>query len=335
MEKIFKTKRRAVFLVAIIIGLIFGYRFFILRKSKRPETTSVLRGTVIKELILSGTIKAEKHEDLSFLSSGELDYVGVFEGQQVKKGDVLARLDTTNVYQTFLQAEADLRRYQASLDKVYDEIKGHENDESYSQRETRTVAETNKDKAYRNFLIAQKNLSNMSLRAPFDGIVSRITHLFPDVNTTLTETQIEIVDPKSIFFSVAADQTEVTELKIGQKVKILLDSFPEEGFEGEVYYISFTPKKGELGTVYEIKVKINFSNDIQKIRIGMSGDAKFLLSEKTDILYVPPKFINSDPGGSYLNIGKPNNKVYVEIGIEGEDKVEVNGDVKEGDMVYD
>jgi len=67
----------------------------------------------------------------------------------------------------------------------------------------------------------------------------------------------------------------------------------------------------------------------------MTGDARFALSEKSDVLYVPPQFINSDKNGKYLRLGRKNNKVYIETGIEGEERVEVIGDTKEGDIVYD
>ena len=335
IRRIFKTRRRViVFLIVIVIGILV-YRYFASKGSAEVRSARVYKGTVREELILSGVIRAEEHANLNFLSSGELDYVGVVEGQEVKARDVLAKLDSVNAYQSFLQAEADLRRYDASLAKTYDDVQGHEKDESFAQRESRTIAEANRDKAYRTYVIAQQNLNNLAIYAPFDGIITSIIHPYGGINTTLSESQIEIVNPKTIYFSVSADQTEITGLKVGQKVNIFLDSFPNEEFQGEVSYIAFTPKAGEAGSIYEIKVKTLQDLDIQKIRIGMSGDAKFVLTEKEDVLYVPPGFVNSDINGSFVNLGKRNNKKYIEVGIEGEDKVEIIGDIKEGDIVYD
>ncbi len=338
MAKLLNLLRRKKSFIIVAVGLILVgflvYKRFSSEKN-RVKTVEIKRGTVVQEIVLPGQILAEEYANLSFLSSGNLNYVSVSEGQFVKKGDILARLDSTNAYQTLLQAEADLRRYEASLEKVYDEIKGHEKDESFEQKEIRTIAETNRDKAYRAYVIAQHNLQNLVLKAPFEGIVSSITHPFNGVNVSLTESQIEIFNPKTIYFSVSADQTEVTGLKVGQKVKVVLDSFPNEEIDGEVSYISFTPKAQEVGTVYEVKVKLLGSVDIQKIRIGMSGDARFIISEKPDVLYLPPEFLKSDRNGKYINLGKKDNKVYIEVGIEGEDRVEIKGEVKEGDVVFD
>jgi hypothetical protein len=70
-------------------------------------------------------------------------------------------------------------------------------------------------------------------------------------------------------------------------------------------------------------------------RIGMTGDAKFVLAQKENVLFVPPQFVNSDLSGKYLKLGKTNNKTFIETGLEGEDRIEIKGNVRVGDVVYD
>jgi RND family efflux transporter MFP subunit len=334
LKRIFKTKKRIAVAVVIIVAIGFWY-MQVSKKNGDFKVDEIKKGTVKEELILSGGVAAEEHANLSFLSSGEINHVAVVEGQYVEKDEVLVKLDSVSAYQTFLSAQDDLRKYQAALDNVYDQLQGHENDESYTQIETRTTAETNKDKAYRAYVIAEKSLSNLSLKAPFEGFVTSITHPYTGVNTTYTETQIEIVNPKSIYFEVSADQAEVTDLWLGQKVTIVLDSFSDEEIEGEVAYVGYTPRSDDVGISYKVKVKILSDFDRSKTRIGMSGDAKFLISEKKDALYIPSSFINSDTTGTYVNLARNNNKKYIEIGTEGEDRIEIIGDIKEGDKIFD
>src|SRR3972149_7671559 len=217
IRKMLGSRKRLIILIILAILFATGWRYLSSRKTASNKTSTVEKGNVSEELVLSGTIEADEHANLAFLSSGQLDKVFVTEGQTVVKGQELARLDTTSVYQTLLEAEADLRRYEASLEKTYDDVQGHEKDESFAQRETRTVAETNRDKAYRSYLIAQKNLGNSSLKAPFDGIVASITHPFSGINTPLTEYTIEIVNPQTIYFDVSADQSEVNQISKDQK----------------------------------------------------------------------------------------------------------------------
>jgi hypothetical protein len=54
-----------------------------------------------------------------------------------------------------------------------------------------------------------------------------------------------------------------------------------------------------------------------------------------DVLFVASEFIESDTKGKYLQVGKLSNKVYVEIGLQGDERTEVSGEIKEGDKIYD
>jgi HlyD family secretion protein len=331
-------KRKKLIIILIVVGVIVygGWYFINQRKNGDIEQTTVKKGTVREELILSGEIKADEHADLLFQSSGELDYIGVSEGDEVTKGQVLARLDTTNLYQSLQIADTTLRSAAAALDVVYDDLQGKEDSETYDEISTRTTAEATKDAAVFSHIQAQKNLANATLKAPFDGIITQITNPFTDFNFIYTQSQIEIVNPQTIHFEVTADQSEVIDLYLGQKVILILDSYSDEEFEGTIAYIAFTPKSGEAGALYRVKVILTQEEfDINKFRIGMTGDAKFVLSEKSDVLYLPPDFVNADSTGDYVRKGKKNNKVYLDVGLEGEEAVEVMGDVNEGDVVFD
>ena len=335
LARILKKKKLLTVLIVLLVIFIVAYRYLSAKKNGDVTSTQIEKGNVREELILSGEIKADEHAQLIFQSSGELDYIGVTEGDEVKKGQVLSRLDTTNLYQTLQIADANLRSAASTLDRVYDDLKGKEDSESYDEIETRTAAETAKDAAVFAHIQAQKNLANATLRAPFDGVVTNIAHPFTDFNFVFTEAQIEVVNPKTIYFEVSADQSEVIDLYLNQEVIVNFDSFPDKEIHGNIDFISYTPKQGEVGTFYKVKVKMSDDLDIKNFRIGMTGDARFTLAEKNDALYIPPAFLNSDNDGKYVNKEKKNNKVYVDVGLEGEDKVEIIGDVKEGEIVFD
>jgi HlyD family secretion protein/macrolide-specific efflux system membrane fusion protein len=164
-------------------------------------------------------------------------------------------------------------------------------------------------------------------------MIASLTFSSAGVKVGYTDLQVEILDPKSIYFEVNADQSEVTNIKEGQKVEVVLDSFRDKSVSGTVSFVGFTPKQGESGTVYKIKVILDESG-LKEItpRVGMTGDAKFVLARKNDALYVPPKYIHSDKDGKYVNSAQ-NVKVRVTIGIEGEDGTEILSGLKEGDVI--
>lgn len=332
-----KISKRKIALIAILL-VIVGTVFWAVksRQKDQPIEVKIEKGTVTEDLILTGEIAAEKHARLTFPTSGKLAWVGVSEGTWVYQGQALVSLDKTPLDAAYQQAKATLRKYEATLENIHDQVKNHDRDETFATKDTRTTAEVNKDYAYDALRTAEYNLNNATLLAPFAGFISFIAHPAPGINVTLTETQVEIVDPATMYFIVSADQSEVVNLQTDQKVEIVLDSFPEDILKGKISYISHTPKADESGTVYSVKVifdKENVNSD--KIRVGMTGDAKFILGRKDEVLYVPPRFINSDAKGKFVRLGKKNSKVYIQTGIEGEERVEIIGDIKEGDMVFD
>ncbi len=335
-DKILKRKKLIIFLVVLIAGF-FGWRSYSSINGKDLETAEVKKGIVEEELILSGSIMADEHAILTFSSSGKISWVDVAEGDWVKKGQALAKLDTTSLNSAYQRALSDLRSADATAERVHDDVKDNDDDETYTQKETRTTAEVAKDKAWEAVLIAEENLRNATLLSPFEGLITYVANPFSGVNVIYTASQFEVVNQETIYFNVSADQSEIIDIHKDQKVNIILDSYLEEQFEGEVAFISMTPKSGELGSVYKVKV-IFESGDVSadKLRIGMTGDAKFILNEKHDVLYVPSDFINSDSEGKYVKTGEgKNDKIYVELGMENEERVEISGDIKEGDTIYD
>jgi len=334
-NKILKRKKIVAFLLVIIIIGFVAWRL-LAKRGSNVETAKVEKGMVESELVLSGFINADEYAKLSFSTSGNLSWVGVKEGQEVKKGQMLGKLDSTSLNSAYQQARSTLRAAEATVQNIHDQVKDHSGDETYVQKDTRTTAEVTKDRAYESMLIAQDNLKNATLYSPFSGIVTYVANSFPGMMVMYTQTQFEVINPETLYFDVTADQTEVIDVYMGQKVKVLLDSLSDEEMDGEISFIGYTPRVGESGTSYKIKVKFNGSvSDVKKYRVGMTGDAKFILEQKEDVLYVPPKFITSDNKGKYVSLSKKNNKTYIEVGIESEDRVEIKGDIKEGDILYD
>ncbi len=335
MRRFLKKKYIAVVFAGAV--LIAGVWYFVLRDGDGMESTFVMRGDVKEELILTGEVVAKKHAVLQFSSSGKIAWVGVSEGDRVRRGQAIAKLDTALLNSTFQQAKSDLRSAEATLERVYDGVKDSESDETFTEKETRTAAEVAKDKAYENYLKALSALNDATIYAPFDGVVAYVSHPNPGVNIIYNQAQYEIVDPETIYFEVTADQTEVVRLKEGDYVGIVLDSFSEKEFSGSISEIAISPSQEEIGVSYAVKVEFDgVSNEDFEYRLGMTGDASFVLEEVKDVLYVDPKFINRDEDGkSFVYINKKKDKVEVEIGVEGEDRVEIKGDFNEGDLIWD
>ena len=337
MRRIFGWARGHKKVIIVLVVVLLGGVFFLRSGNGNGELEEarVERGDVTEEMILSGVIAAEQHAQLAFSSSGKISWIDVVEGQVAKKGQALAKLDTVALNASLQRARADLRAAEANAQEVLDDVKGNDSDETFEEKNLRTAAEVARDKAYEAVIIAEQSLREATLIAPFAGLVTFVENPFAGVNVVAGATQVVIVNPETIHFLVAADQTEVIEIASGEKVKIVLDANDEE-LGGEVSHISLTTIPGEVGSVYSVKLK--FSGELSGefvYRIGMTGDAHFVLNEKKNVLYVPTDFLKSDSGGDYVLVNEGKDKAYVEVGLEGEVRTEVVGGLSEGARIYD
>ena len=195
------TSRRFIVLLVIVL-IIVGLRF---RSSRQPkfevETVKVESGSLVESISASGKVSADKAVNLAFPTSGKIAWLGVKEGDMVVKGQALASLDKTVLNSTFQKESSDLRDAQATLLRVHDDVKDHDDDETFTQKETRTAAEVANDKAYEDYLTAQYNLNNATLISPFAGIVTSFASgLSKGVNVLATVSVFSVVNPDTIYF---------------------------------------------------------------------------------------------------------------------------------------
>ena len=326
----------AIFISVSILFLISNY-IQNKKKEKVAEKFVIKKGCVSENLVLSGTIKAQEHSQLFFPTSGKLAWIGVREGDYVRKGQALASLDKTTLNAAYQQALNNVRMYEANVKATYDSLQGKEKGETFAEQATRTASEVAKDNAYDALKAAEYNLKNSTLIAPFSGFVNFVANPFAGVNVSLSQMQIEIINPETIYVEATADQNEIINIKEDTELRIDLDSFPNQEFKGKISFISLAPTTTGEGTDYKIKVYfIDSPKEIlEKLKVGMTGDIKITLNKKENVLYAPSSFVKADRKGKYVFVGSLKNKVYIKTGIEGEEYTEIEEGVKEGDVLYD
>lgn len=329
----YKRRRNWIIAVVAIVLIIVGWKATH-GAPKSSETTTVNKGEVSEELVLSGDLRATQNAALPFSSSGTLSWVGVKMGDHVVRGQALAKLDTTVLNAAYQQSLATLHAAEANVNEIHDNLKDKNSTETFSEVNTRVAAETAHDKAYESMVAAQKALKDSTLLAPFDGIVAKIANESAGMNITATVPQITIVNPSTLYFLVNADQTDVSRIHLQDKSEIVFDAFPEDHVDATVTQISFTPSTEESGTVYPVRLTLHVDNSSYLYKIGMTGDSHFILSRKDNALWVPTKFVKTDKSGKYVVTDEKGTKKYITVGIEGDERVEIMGDISEGQTVY-
>ena len=176
VKRLFKTKTRIIIVSVILVATgVFGWQS---TKKDEPktekQTATVERATIISAITASGTVISSNIENITTQASGTIARVYVSDGDEVVVGQKLAEIDLDvqgeqnylSAYSSYVSAQNSLnsanngyRLSQASLAVVYDEIKGHDNDESFELKETRTRAEVANDNAYDSVETAKVRLS--------------------------------------------------------------------------------------------------------------------------------------------------------------------------------
>ena len=348
MEKVNKTRRSIIgfvkkfWILALILLAIGGYiyyRQFINTGVETAKKYTVKKETLKDILTLSGEVNASEEASLHFQTGGRLSWVGVKEGDTVKKYAGVASLDTRQLQKTlekYLNTYSKERRdFEQSID---------DNDELAI-----ALSGTIRDRAKRTLENAQFDLNNTVLDvelqaiakeysfiySPIDGIVTRIDATSPGQNVLVTDI-FQIVNPDSLYFSVSADQTDVVKIKEGQKGVITLDSYPDANFNAIITSVAFIPRTDESGTVYEVKMNLENSKDLN-FRLGMTGDVDFVMDEISGVVAVPIEYIYDENELTYVdkNVGGRKEKTKVEIGREYGGMVEILDGLKPNDEIFE
>jgi RND family efflux transporter MFP subunit len=187
-----------------------------------------------------GTIQAKHHADISFEVAGRMVERLVDEGQEVKKGNVLARLDDQDLQASLDQVKASLRKAQADLNRslrIQEEDPGAISEGKIdTDRKAMEVMQAEVRKA-------EKAVADAVLRAPFDGTVARrLVENFQNVKAKqpvlvfqdATQLEIEVSIPVRDIARVPSDRTSSKEMTERLKPEVQVSSLPDRSFPARV-----------------------------------------------------------------------------------------------------
>lgn len=344
MKKLIKNKKILLFLVPItFLGIFLGFRITRPKTSlkinfKNAQTIKVTRGDLEKDLTLAGKVDAGSYALLQFQTSGRLAWVGVKEGNEVKKWQAIASLDKQDLEKQLKKTMNDYLTNRWNFEDTQDEYRSTKENFLVTD-EIKRILERKQfslENAVYDVEIADLTVRYATLVSPINGILTAASQSTAGVNITPLTATFTVVDPSSIYFKSEIDEEDVINIKEGQSTTITLDSFPDDKINSSVSYISFTPVEGQTSTVYKIKFVLPLDNKDNKYRIGMNGDAKIKLSEAKNVLFLPIEAINEKNNEKFVYLKDQKGKItqkIVKLGLETDDFVEVTEGIEEEDLV--
>ena len=353
----------------VVAVLIVGGLVFALRPGKTEvQATSVVTAYPSQQyaqLTASGYVVAQRRAAVASKATGRLLWLGVREGSQVKQGDVLAKLDASDVQAAIAQAQAAVRQAEAGVaqatvelvnaDSEYKRAQGLKSQgflsdqavESALARVQTAQAAINSAKsgvalANAQMKVQQVNLSYTEIRAPFDGVVLVKNANVGDIITPFSSAAgsqgavVTMADMTTLEVEADVSESNLAKAEVGSPVEITLDALPGVRFRGQV--------AGRVPTVDRAKAtvmtKIRFEKLDARILPEMSAKVTILSqavsdADQTALLAVNPKaVVERDGKKQLLSInGELLEAVTVNLGRNLGDVVEVKGELKSGDRV--
>ena len=292
----------ALVLVAIAAVVIGSTR----RKSEGkgvPVTLGAIKaGDVVSLVSGPGAVNPEAIVDISAHLPGKITRLAVREGDRVEKGQLLLELDRTQYEATVQQARASVeaQRSQVELaraqhDKAQLDLhraedlhrRGLSSDQeqdlarttSRVQEASLRSAERSLDQTLAQLDRARDDLDKCRYTAPMDGVVSRLNVEEGEIAVTGTMNNagtvlLSIADLSRMEVEAEIDETDVVDVRLGQKAHIKVDAFPDTTYAGTVTEIANTAETRNRGTSEEVtnfRVKVVLEDKVDAVRPGMSS----------------------------------------------------------------
>lgn len=339
-------KRRWKIGIGVIVVLLIG-AFFLQKKtvlsddSSQVSTYTVKRQLFTKTISSSGKTKAKIEAELKFQTSGKLIWVGVKEGDTVRKGQVIAQIDSRDVSKSLQKTMKDYLIERSDFEESWRDnwpaaAESHEQISHAPTHELRVLLEKNQwnlEKAVLDVELKHLALEYASLVSPIAGVVTHVDTPIAGVNITPATAVFKVVDPSNIVFEANIDEVDVGMLSEGQKAIVSLDAFPNQTFDGAIRRISIAAETSAGGaTVFPVEIQMA---SVSAVRVGYNGDVRVDTVSIPDAIQIPLVALREDETTKYVykKKGKNYEKVTVATGESNEDSVIIESGITEGDEI--
>ena len=297
----------AIVVVALIVWLTSGGK----KEEKTSfETAKVERQDIHTSITATGTIEPVTSVTVGTQVSGIVAKLYVDYNSIVKKGQVIAELDKTNLTSELNTAKANLASAQSTLNyqhanfqryqKLYDKGLVSADDYENAKLNYEKARETVKS-SQQSVNKAQTNLGYATITSPIDGVVlSKSVEEGQTVAASFNTPELftiaqDLTDMRVIADIDEADIGGVTE---GQRVTFTVDAFPDDRFEGAVTQVRQQATTSSNVVTYE--VVISAPNKDLKLKPGLTANVTIFTMEKNDVLAVPSKALRFIPNEALL-----------------------------------
>lgn len=268
------------------------------------DVETIAMQTLSRSLPLSGSMSPIVQATLKSKVGGEVELVPLREGQEVRDGEVLARIDTRNLQAQYDRqlaavdrARADLQLATLNRDKNRTLLESH-----YISQNTYEATESayagmvaNLKLAEADARLAKISLDDAVIRAPFAGTVAK-RHVQPGEKVSPDSTIVTLVDLRQMVLEAAVPAADIPAVSIGQRARFKVGGFGAREFDGEVQRINPITADGSRA----ITIYIAVPNPNQALKGGMFAQGALTLDNAAPVLAVPQRAVHEEAGAAFV-----------------------------------
>jgi HlyD family secretion protein len=353
--------------IALVITALLGLGFYWFSRPKPIPVVlkEVTEGKVEATLAntRAGTIEACQRTKLSTIIGGRIEYLGVKEGDKVKKGQLLLKLwnddqqaqaalsqtqivlagkRSEEVCIAAVNAEKEAKR-QADL-RARGFVSSSREEAARTDAEVRragcNTAKADVAQAEAKFKATKVEQGRVALYAPFDGTVAKIVGELGEYSTPSppgvpTPPAIDLIDDSCLYVKAPMDEVDAPKIVAGQPVRVTLDALPGKILPGKVRrvapYVSAVEKQART---VDIEVDFEQPESAGKLLVGYSADVEIILAGRDKVLRIPTAAIQE--GGRVLLFNADSSKLearQIKTGLSNWEYTEVLEGLKAGDRI--
>ena len=301
--------------IAIGVIAVIAILYFLLSGGKKEEkvsfdTAKVELGNIQTSITATGTIEPVTSVTVGTQVSGIVSKLYVDYNSVVKKGQVIAELDRTNLISELNAQKASLASAQSSLNYQQSNFERYKTlfekglvsaDEYESARLQYEQSKQQVAQSRESVQRAQTNLGYATITSPIDGVVlSKAVEEGQTVAASFNTPELFTIAQDLTNMRVIADidEADIGGVKEGQRVSFTVDAFPDDKFEGAVTQVRQQATTESNVVTYE--VVISAPNNDLKLKPGLTANVTIFTLEKNNVLVVPSKALRFIPNEALL-----------------------------------
>lgn len=319
-KSFFKKRKKTVLILGVlfIIALIIFFNFQAQREKAIPVTVEKVKRQDLTSIIsASGEVRPKKNVNISAHIPGRIVKIGVEEGERVKAGDFLLKLDSTQYESNVERDKALIQRYESELIKSKATL---ERDKNFYERQKKLYekeliskeqlesaeAAYNISKAQYEAIRSQIKQAQASLQTSLDNLNKTVfTSPIEGIITSLRVEEGEIAlvgtmnNPGTVLMSIAdlsvmeveveVDETDVVDVRERLPAEVNVDAFPDQLIDGIVTEVgnSAIQTRASAEESKDFKVVVTLENPPPNLKPGLSASADIIAAQKESVLTVP------------------------------------------------